>query len=184
MALLTERYAEKTRGVLSCFDRIVIMGTIAGLNYPDGMAAYLGTHGIRLFDYPRFAEPLRDDLRQNAEQIAKESGLEIEFLRQSSLRKDELVQAVLKERGEHPGLVHILSAMEACGSYEPWHDKKTGRTFLRYKEAKCLHYYFYFIHELFGLCYLRVPTWAPFRLQFYCNGQNWLDPLSHGFCCR
>src|SRR4051812_27633965 len=26
----------------------------------------------------------------------------------------------------------------------------------------------------FGLCYLRVPTWAPFRLQFYCNGHAWL----------
>jgi hypothetical protein len=21
---------------------------------------------------------------------------------------------------------------------------------------------------------LRVPIWAPFRLQFYCNGHNWL----------
>src|SRR4051812_19021208 len=26
----------------------------------------------------------------------------------------------------------------------------------------------------FGLIYLRVPTWAPFRLQFYCNGHSWL----------
>ncbi len=26
----------------------------------------------------------------------------------------------------------------------------------------------------FGLIYLRGPTWAPFRLQFYCNGHNWL----------
>ena len=25
-----------------------------------------------------------------------------------------------------------------------------------------------------GLVYLRVPTWAPFRLQFYCNGHSWL----------
>ena len=64
--------------------------------------------------------------------------------------------------------------MEPCGSYEPWHNKSTGKTFLRYKDAKCLHYYFYFIDEAFGLCYLRVPTWAPFRLQFYCNGHNWL----------
>jgi hypothetical protein len=63
--------------------------------------------------------------------------------------------------------------MEACASFEPWHDKQTGRTFLKGREAKCLHYYFYFLyflHEEFGLCYLRVPTWAPFRLQFYCNG--------------
>jgi hypothetical protein len=37
-----------------------------------------------------------------------------------------------------------------------------------------LHYYFYFIDEEWGLCYVRVPTWCPFRLQFYCNAHNWL----------
>ncbi len=37
-----------------------------------------------------------------------------------------------------------------------------------------LHYYFYFIDEQLGLCYLRVPTWCPFGLQFYVNGHNWL----------
>ncbi len=65
--------------------------------------------------------------------------------------------------------------MEPCMSYRPWHDKTTGETFLKMREAKCLHYYFYFIDEDFGLCYLRVPTWAPFRLQFCFNGHNWLD---------
>jgi hypothetical protein len=30
-----------------------------------------------------------------------------------------------------PGLVHIISAMEACDTYKPWHDKHTHRTFLR-----------------------------------------------------
>lgn len=33
-------------------------------------------------------------------------------------------------------------------------------------------YYFYFIDRELGLCYLRVPTWPPFRLQFYMNGHN------------
>jgi hypothetical protein len=81
---------------------------------------------------------------------------------------------VLEQRGEHPGPVHILSAMEACDSYRPWHDKGTGKTFVRPDSGKCLHYYFYFLDAAFGLIYLRVPTWAPFRLQFYCNGHNWL----------
>ena len=31
-----------------------------------------------------------------------------------------------------------------------------------------------FIDKELGLCYLRVPTWAPFRLQFYMNGHNLL----------
>ena len=70
--------------------------------------------------------------------------------------------------------VHIFAAMEPCAAFTPWHDKATGKTTLRYKDGKCLHYYFDVMDEEFGLCYLRVPTWAPFRLQFYCNGHNWL----------
>ena len=34
--------------------------------------------------------------------------------------------------------------------------------------------YFYFQDTKLGLVYLRVPTWALFHLQFYCNGHNWL----------
>ena len=33
---------------------------------------------------------------------------------------------------------------------------------------------FYFVDEQLELFYLRVPTWCPFRLQFYCNGHFWL----------
>jgi hypothetical protein len=43
--------------------------------------------------------------------------------------------------------VHIISAMEACDSYKPWHDKQMHRTFLRPDTGKCLHYYFYFIDK-------------------------------------
>ena len=35
------------------------------------------------------------------------------------------------------------------------------------------------IDEQLGLCYLRVPTWCPFRLQFYFNGHNWLARQLH-----
>jgi hypothetical protein len=175
MTLLTERYADQIAGVLSCYDRIVMMGTLPGVCYADGMASYLRAHEIRLFDLPRFAEPLRDELRQNAARLATEAGVEIEFVRSAkSFRKEDRIRAILQQRGEQPGLVHIFAAMEPCTSFEPWHDKQTGKTRLRHKDAKCLHYYFYFIDAEFGLCYLRVPTWAPFRLQFYCNGHHWL----------
>jgi hypothetical protein len=45
---------------------------------------------------------------------------------------------------------------------------------VRPDSGKCLHYYFYFMDADLGLIYLRVPTWCPFRLQFYCNGHSWL----------
>ena len=169
---LTERYAANLHGVLSCFDRIIITGTLPGACYAGGMTSFLYQHGIRIFDYAQFAEPLRERIRARALEVCAAAGIEIEHVNKSHIRKEELVARVLRARGHAPGLVHVISAMEGCPSYKPWHDKASGKTFLRPELGKCLHYYFYFIDEEFGLCYLRVPTWAPFGLQFYCNGHS------------
>ncbi len=111
-------------------------------------------------------------MRENAEAVARANGLEIEFIQKKDFRKEERIKAIIAERGGHPGLVHVFSAMEPCAAYRPRHDKKAHKTFLKGAAGKCLHYYFYFILPDLGLCYLRVPTWAPFRLQFYFNGHN------------
>jgi len=171
---LTERYGERIAGVLSCYDRIVITGTVPVICYAEGMSRFLRAKEIRIFDYPQFAQTLRERVRDGAAALAVSSGITIEHIAKSHIRKEEVVARVLERRGDHPGLVHIISAMEACGSYRPWHDKASGRTFLRPDSGKCLHYYFYFMDADLGLVYLRVPTWAPFRLQFYCNGHSWL----------
>ena len=173
LTLLTERHHQQIAGVLSCYDRILIQGTLPGLCYAEGMTSYLYARQIRIFDYPRFAQSLRDQLRENAERLAAENGLEIEFIRRTkSFRKEEKVRQILRQRGSHPGLVCVFSAMEPCGSYQPWHNKQTGKTYLRPDDGKCLHYYFYFIDPDLGLGYVRVPTWCPFRLQIYLNGHH------------
>jgi len=172
--LLSEQYATDLDGVLSCYDRVVITGSLQPCCYAQGMTQYLYQHGIRIFDYPQFAEPLRDHLRENAEALAQANGVTIEFVRQKDFRKETRVQQILKKRGDQPGLVHIFGAMEACASYRPWHDKVTGKTYLKSASSKCLTYYFYFMDEHLGLCYVRVPTWCPFRVQFYFNGHHWL----------
>ena len=55
---LTDRYATNLHGVLSCYDRMIITDTLPGACYADGMTSFLRSQGIRIFDYPRFAEPL------------------------------------------------------------------------------------------------------------------------------
>jgi hypothetical protein len=170
-----EQHRDEIGCVLSCFDRVVITGTLPDICHARAMAGYLSYRGVRLFDYARWAEPLREEIRANAQRLAAEAGLEVEFIHKlKAFRKEDRVHQILAERGDHPGLVHIFSAMEACSSYRPWHDKASGKTFFKAISGKCLHYYFYFIDEQFGLCYLRVPTWAPFRLQVYFNGHSWL----------
>ena len=178
LQLLTDRRSDQITGVLSCYDRMLIQGTLPGLCFAEGMTGYLYAHHIRVFDYAQWAQPLRETLRENAQRLAAENALEIEFIRRpKSFRKEDKIHQVLKNRGDHPGLVWIFSAMEPCSTYRPWHDKITGKTSLRPDDGKCLHYYFYFIDEELGLCYVRVPTWCPFRLQVYLNGH-------HRLACR
>jgi hypothetical protein len=78
--------------------------------------------------------------------VAAENAIGIEFVRSAKkLRKEKRVKEILEQRGEQPGVVCILSAMEPCGSYKPWHDKKSHKAYLKPDDGKCLHYYVYFI---------------------------------------
>lgn len=174
MVPLVERYADRILGVLSCYDRVIVRGAIRGFDYAKAMESYLRWRKIPLFDFPKFAKPYRDAIRDNAERLARENGIEVEFIRNHRDRKEDIVARILDKRGDAPGLVAILSALETCESYEARYDKKTGRTSLRPDRAKCIHYYFYFIDEPLGLCFMRVSTWCPFPAQAYVNGHNLL----------
>jgi len=169
---LLERYDDRIAGALSCYDRVVITGTLPTVCYAGGMTKFLNASDVRIFDYPRFAEPLRELVREQAASLAAEAGATIEHIGKKHIRKEAVVAKVLEQRGEHPGLVHVISAMEGCDTYKPWHDKQTHKTYLRPDKGQCLHYYVYFMDAELGLLHLRVPTWAPFRLQFYCNGHS------------
>jgi hypothetical protein len=174
MGLITERYAEKIAGVLSCYDRVIVQGTLPIFCYSEGMTKYLHARGIKIFDFTEFAKPLTEAIRANAERLAAAAGLRVDYIRKKDFRKEDRIKSILAERGEAPGLVWIFSALEPCTTYQPWFDKGSKQAYLRPNDGKCLHYYFYLIDEELGLCYLRVPTWCPFRLQFYCNGHNWV----------
>jgi hypothetical protein len=129
MKLLTETYKNEISFILSRYDRIIIIGTLPEISYSQGMTGYMYRHQERIFDYPKFAEPFKETIRANAERVAKENDLEIEFIRKS-------------------GIVHIISAMEACPTYKPRHNKTTGKTFLSkpipwyvlFGSLQCVHY--------------------------------------------
>jgi hypothetical protein len=129
--LLSERYCDDLDGALSCYDRIVITSNLQPICYAQGMTHYLYQQGIRIFDYAKFAEPLREHIRENAEALAEANGVKVEFVHKKDFRKESRIQQILKKRGDQPGLVHIFGAMEACFSYRPWHDKVTGKTYLK-----------------------------------------------------
>src|SRR6202521_6407122 len=136
---LTERYDDRIAGVLSCYDRVVVTGTLPTVCYAAGMTKFLYAIGVRIFDYPQFAMTLRDRVRERAASLAAKAGVTIEHIGKAHIRKEDVVARVLEQRGDRPGLVHILSAMEACDAYQPWHAKRTNQTLLRPDSGKRLH---------------------------------------------
>jgi DNA-binding MarR family transcriptional regulator len=172
MTSLIDRHADQIAGVLSCYDRVLIRGTPIGLGFPGAVGKLLKDRGIDTRDFPRWASRLTGLVRENAERIAQEHGLAIEFIRKKDFRKEDRIAEIRQRRGDHPGLVHVFGAMESCTTYRVAQHGK--RTWLVKKRSKCLHYYFYFLDPELGLVFFRVATWAPFSIAVYFNGHSWL----------
>ena len=102
--LLTDRYQSQIAGMLSCYDRIIIQGTVPPWGYASVMTEYFDAHQIRILDYPRWAQPLRDVIREHAERRAEQNQIEIEFIRsrKKGRRKEDRVQEIPQQRGEEP----------------------------------------------------------------------------------
>jgi len=85
MTTLAELHSDQLVGTLSCFDRVILFGSLPDTGHAEAMQCYLGARNIRLFDYPKWAEPLREELRVNAERLAAEAGFSIEFICSANL---------------------------------------------------------------------------------------------------
>ena len=106
MELLTKSYSEKIIGALSCYDRIVVKGTLPTICYAEGMTRYLTKKNIRMFDYPKFADPFREKIKTAAEQLAAVNELTMEFIKSNKARKEDIVKKHFD--GKKVGLVYIL----------------------------------------------------------------------------
>jgi hypothetical protein len=173
--LLSERFAKDIKGVLQCFDRLVLFGTYQAIGWPGAMEQSLWGQKITLLEYQKEqANAWRLAVAARVRAVAAAEKLEVLQVN-AGVRKEALVEAILQKRGRRAGLVCILGAMERCRCYKVGKNAQSGFLQLQWSPGKCQHFYVYFIDAEFGLCYLRIPTWAPFRLQAYCNGHEWLE---------
>lgn len=72
---------------------MLISGILQPINFPEGFSRYLLGKGIRMVEYKEsLAKPLRDKIVSNAEHVAKENDLEIEYISSPrSFRKEERI---------------------------------------------------------------------------------------------
>ena len=134
------------------------------------MEWHLKQENVQFVDYEKkYAKKLRGYISDHVKAVASYYSKEVEYINHN-VRKEDYVAKKLEARGRRPGLVCVLSAMESCRTYKVRKCQKGGILCLKNCPGKCIHYYVYFIDKELGLGYLRIPTWAPFRLQLYFNG--------------
>jgi hypothetical protein len=172
---LVERHAKDIKGMIECFDRVVLFGTYKAIGWTGAMEQHLRGRGTSFMEFNKsYANQLRLEVAEHVRTLARAEGIEIRQVNAGE-RKEAIIEERLAVRGRREGVVCILGAMERCRCFKVGKNQKTGFLQLQWSPGKCQHFYIYFMDAEFGLCHLRLPTWAPFRLQFCCNGHDWLE---------
>jgi len=172
--MFEEKYNDDILGSNSCIDRIIITGSLGPISYSSGLQCYLASHGILLKEFNAYSEKLAQVIKENAKFVAETEGAHYEYLDSPKIKKEKKVKEIIQRRGDHPGLVAVFSTLEVDNSFDFHFDKKENKVIIVPRRRKCLHIYFYFIDEELGLCYFRIQTFFPFKVQIYFNGKEQL----------
>lgn len=171
-----KKYEAKIEGTISCYDRMIISGSLTRWGHADAMTAYVVQERMKFTDFPKFALQINEQIRGSIAQTAASNAIRIEHISSpGKFNKEKEIQKRIGERGDQEGILAIFSSMEICDGYHYQWNGETQRGKITYRTSKCLYYYLYFIDKALGLCFLRIPTWLPCRLEFYCNGHNLLS---------
>ncbi|MEK7795031.1 MAG: hypothetical protein AAB353_10900, partial [Candidatus Hydrogenedentota bacterium] len=169
-----QRHRDAVTGFLHGFDRLVFRGTLRRIAYVDGMRALLSQTGVLLKDFSKYALALTERLKNSTRSIAERTGRPLVYLPSSSENKEARALKIAGEDSIRSGLVCILSSLETCMGYDIYRDAEAKKLRLVLRQRKCLHYYHYFIHPVFGWMNARIQTWVPFRVQICMNGREYL----------
>jgi hypothetical protein len=174
MERFLNRHSDRIIGVLSGFDRVVFRGTLRSLSYLEGMDKFLGSQHVLYKDFGPFAERLSDQVKAQAEAIARQHQRPLRYLESAQESKEDIARAIMEKDGIREGLVCVLTCVEPCHSYFLRKDKERKWLHLAKGPRKCLHVYYYFVDREFGLMHVRVQTWLPFPIQVCLNGREYL----------
>src|SRR5882672_1409757 len=169
-----QRHQADVIGVLHGWDRLRLQGTLRSLYYQPVMEEYLWQAGVLWKDFKRFATDLTGRVRQAAEKLAGRHQRPLIYLPSSRTRKEEVARQIQQRDKVGKGLIAVLSCVEPCRTWFLRGNRVTRKLEIKLQWGKCMHLYFYWMHEELGFLHLRLQTWFPFLIQVCLNGREWL----------
>ena len=138
------------------------------------MATWLEHAGVLLRDFKHYAVEVTRRIRDASTALAATAGRPVIHLRSWRTRKDELAEQIRRRDRIEEGLIAVFSAVEGCHTWTVRADRQRHALDLQWRESRCTHVYFYFVHPEFGRMHLRLQTWFPFLVHVCLNGREWL----------
>lgn len=169
------KHSDLISGVLSGFDKVAFRGSLKTLAYTDGMMLYLSRISVLLKDFASHMLSISGRIRENTAALAKAKGIKVIYLDSPQEDKEAIARKIAADNRITEGLICILSVVEPCRSYNVRRDPETRKLVLESCWRKCLFYYHYLIHPIFGFMSARIQTWMPLPIQICINGREWLS---------
>jgi hypothetical protein len=168
-------YHDKIVGAIKGLDRIRFRGTLRWLATQRGLRTFMNHTGILLKDFSGWVHGLTAQIRDSAEQRAKELGLEVRYLRSSGVDKESLAREIAQAHGISQGSICLLSVVELCTAPMVKGDKATQKLDVVMAPRKCVWLYHYFDDPVLGFGHVRLQSWVPFNVFICLNGRHWLE---------
>jgi hypothetical protein len=157
---------------LHCFDRVIFKGHLA-MAAPSELERFVDwVLKVRRCHFIKdIAKQWSERLVVHAQTFAHKAGRTYLY-RTGSFKKEQWAEQLIREQRIESGLVGILCTQETCNSFALKPDKGRPRFVSQPRQQRVLYYYF--LDPQLGLIHVRLQTWAPFTLQVYCNGHDFL----------
>lgn len=159
--------------VLTGFDRLRMCGDSRLLNHVGGVNSYLFQQHILRRDFPQHCLQLTERLRHETKAQAERDGVPCRHLNSPHIDKEAVALELARAHGRTSGRIAWLTCQEAGLTYR-LRKNDQGLFEPRKETTRCTHHYHYFLHERFGLCYVRLQSWFPFTVRVGLNGRLWL----------
>lgn len=108
------KYNDKIKGILTCFDRIIINGYSRQLNNCRQFLYYMIQNNCNLVDFNKFVEEHTKSLCEHIDKLVSDQSRPTEFIISSKISKDEIARKLFNESPVEEGLVCCISTMEVC----------------------------------------------------------------------
>jgi hypothetical protein len=166
------KFASLISAVFSCFDRVIFKGHLPfsrNEKFEQFVDHVLKIRRCHFAD--KVGRRWSERLVQHAQDYAQRQGRIFEY-QQGKVDKDAWAKEQLHEQSICAGLIGVLCVMESCRTFKLI--QAEGRPSFKCRDVPQRVLYYYFLDHDFGLMHVRLQTWAPFTIQVYVNGHDYV----------